>query len=110
MAVSNKSIIQNRISHSRVAAMVKTDTASTRSTNQSKAHFVSALVGMTSLEKYDMAKAGVTKKSLESIKDQAALDYDTLARGLGTARATLINVKGKKRFNPQLSEKIVGLA
>ena len=69
-----------------------------------------SLVKMTSLEKYELAKAGVSKNALEAIKEKAKLDYDTLARGLGTARATLINVKGKAKFNPQLSEKIVGLA
>lgn len=71
---------------------------------------VKALTGMTALEKYELAKGGISKKALEIIKQRAKLDYDTLARGLDTARATLINTKGKSKFNSSLSEKIVGLA
>jgi len=71
---------------------------------------VADLVTMTSLEKFALAKTGVTKKTLEAIKEKAGLDYDTLASGLGTARATLINTKGNTKFSPSLSEKIVGLA
>ena len=64
---------------------------------------------MTSMEKLEMVKKGVTKTELEVLKDKAGLDYDTLARGLSTARATLINIKGEDKFNFAVSEKIVGL-
>jgi putative toxin-antitoxin system antitoxin component (TIGR02293 family) len=64
----------------------------------------------TAMEKWKMVKEGVTKKELEQLKQNAGLDYDTLARGLSTGRATLINKKGKSKFNLAVSEKIVGLA
>ena len=64
---------------------------------------------MTSMEKLEMVKKGITKTELEILKDKAGLDYDTLARGLSTARATLINIKGEDKFNFAVSEKIVGL-
>ena len=57
----------------------------------------------------EMVKKGVTKTQLESLKETAGLDYDTLAQGLSTARATLINIKGEDKFNFAVSEKIVGL-
>ncbi|HTL06781.1 MAG TPA: antitoxin Xre/MbcA/ParS toxin-binding domain-containing protein [Chitinophagaceae bacterium] len=64
---------------------------------------------MTAMEKLEVVKNGVSKTELEVLKEQAGLDYDTLAQGLSTARATLINIKGKDRFNFAVSEKIVGL-
>ncbi len=64
---------------------------------------------MTSMEKLEMVKKGVTKTDLEVLKEKAGLDYDTLAQGLSTARATLINIKGEDTFNFAVSEKIVGL-
>jgi putative toxin-antitoxin system antitoxin component (TIGR02293 family) len=64
---------------------------------------------MTSMEKLEMVKKGVTKTELEALKEKAGLDYDTLAQGLSTARATLINIKGEDTFNFAVSEKIVGL-
>ena len=64
---------------------------------------------MTAMEKLEMVKKGVTKTDLEVLKEKAGLDYDTLAQGLSTARATLINIKGQDTFNFAVSEKIVGL-
>jgi putative toxin-antitoxin system antitoxin component (TIGR02293 family) len=64
---------------------------------------------MTSMEKLEMVKKGITKTELEVLKEKAGLDYDTLAQGLSTARATLINIKGEDKFNFSVSEKIVGL-
>ena len=64
---------------------------------------------MTAMEKLEMVKKGVTKTELEVLKEKAGLDYDTLAQGLSTARATLINIKGEDTFNFAVSEKIVGL-
>jgi len=65
---------------------------------------------MTSMEKMKMVQIGVSKSDLENLKEKAALGYDTLARMLSVGRATLINKKGKEKFAPVLSEKIVSLA
>jgi hypothetical protein len=43
---------------------------------------------MTPLEKMDIARTGVSKKDLETLKEKAALDYDKLAVALVTAIAT----------------------
>ncbi|MEO5684908.1 MAG: antitoxin Xre/MbcA/ParS toxin-binding domain-containing protein [Chitinophagaceae bacterium] len=64
---------------------------------------------LTPMEKLAMVKKGITKDELEVLKENAGLDYDTLAQGLSTARATLINIKGSDTFNFAVSEKIVGL-
>jgi putative toxin-antitoxin system antitoxin component (TIGR02293 family) len=64
---------------------------------------------MTPMEKFEAVKNGVTKDDLELLKENAGLDYDTLAQGLSTSRATLINIKGKDKFNVAVSEKIIGL-
>ncbi|GAC1432586.1 MAG: hypothetical protein NVSMB7_08400 [Chitinophagaceae bacterium] len=64
---------------------------------------------MTAMEKLGMVKKGITKTELDALKQKAGLDYDTLAEGLSTARATLINLKGSDKFNFAVSEKIVGL-
>jgi len=65
---------------------------------------------MTPLEKMVIAQEGVSKKDLEKLKDKTALDYNKLAQALSVTRATLINKRGKAKFNPTLSERIVGLA
>lgn len=65
---------------------------------------------MTPLEKMSIVRLGVSKKELENLKEKAELDYDNLARALSVTRATLINKKGKEKFNKTLSERIVGLA
>jgi putative toxin-antitoxin system antitoxin component (TIGR02293 family) len=65
---------------------------------------------MTAMEKMGMLRAGITKKDLESLKQKTELSYDELARALCVTRATLINKKGKEKFNPSLSERIISLA
>lgn len=65
---------------------------------------------MTSFEKINMIKEGISKKDLESLKDKAGLDYNQLSKVLSVARATLINKKGNDRFDTNLSEKIVSVA
>ena len=65
---------------------------------------------MTPLEKMSMVRFGLSKKDLEKLKERAELDYDDLAKALSVTRATLINKKGKDKFNKTLSERIVGLA
>jgi putative toxin-antitoxin system antitoxin component (TIGR02293 family) len=65
---------------------------------------------MTSLEKMDVVRLGVSKKDLESLKVKTRLDYGKLANALSVTRATLINKKRKEKFNAVLSERIISLA
>jgi putative toxin-antitoxin system antitoxin component (TIGR02293 family) len=65
---------------------------------------------MTSFQKIDMIRRGISKTDFERFKDKAGLDYDQLANALSVARATLINKKGEDKFNQALSERIVSLA
>jgi len=65
---------------------------------------------MTSFEKIDMIRQGISKRDLEHLKEKTDLDYNQLAKVLSVARATLINKKGKARFDMVLSERIVGVA
>lgn len=65
---------------------------------------------MTPLEKMGIAREGISKKDLESLKEKTALDYDKLAVALSVTRATLINKKGEEKFNSTLSERIIDLA
>lgn len=65
---------------------------------------------LTSFEKINMVRQGISKKALEHFKQKTGLDYDQLAAILSVARATLINKKGTDKFNQTLSEKILGLA
>lgn len=65
---------------------------------------------MTSFEKMNVARFGVSKKDLENLKAKTKLDYDKLAKALSVTRATLINKKKQEKFNAALSERIIGLA
>ena len=65
---------------------------------------------LTSFEKMNIVREGISKKDLEQLKQKAGLDYDTLAKTLNVARATLINKKSNEKFNTVLSEKIVSIA
>jgi len=65
---------------------------------------------MTSFEKMELIEAGISKNDLENLKESAGLDYEKLGKMLSVTRATLINKKGKAKFNSALSEKIVALA
>ncbi|MEO7263326.1 MAG: antitoxin Xre/MbcA/ParS toxin-binding domain-containing protein [Ferruginibacter sp.] len=65
---------------------------------------------MSAIEKMTVSKAGISKLDLEHLKTKTRLDYDKLASVLSVTRATLINKKGKDKFNPTVSEKIVSLA
>jgi putative toxin-antitoxin system antitoxin component (TIGR02293 family) len=64
----------------------------------------------SSFEKIDAVKSGVSKEELENLKMGAELDYDTLARVLNIAKATLHNKKGKEKFDITVSERIFHLA
>lgn len=65
---------------------------------------------MTSFQKIDMIRKGISKNDFERFKDKTGLDYDQLASALSVARATLINKKGDDKFNQSLSERIISLA
>lgn len=65
---------------------------------------------MTTFEKMEMVKNGLTKKDIEMLKQKASLDYDELAYLLSVTRATLINKKGDDKFSPVLSERIIAIA
>jgi putative toxin-antitoxin system antitoxin component (TIGR02293 family) len=65
---------------------------------------------LTAFEKIVLVREGISKKSLEHLKEKSGLDYDELASTLDVARATLINKKGAEKFSANVSEKIVGLA
>ena len=65
---------------------------------------------LTTVEKMRLSRTGVTKEYLEKVKLQTKLDYNKLAKILGVTRATLINKNKQEKFNPSLSERIIGLA
>ncbi len=65
---------------------------------------------LTSFEKMNIVRQGISKKDLEQLKQKAGLDYEKLAKALNVTRATLINKKGSEKFNTMLSEKIVSIA
>lgn len=61
-------------------------------------------------EKISLIKQGLSKNQLEAIKEQSALDYDTLSTVLSVSRATLIKKKGTEKFDQPTSERIMLLA
>ena len=63
-----------------------------------------------SFEKIDAIKEGVSKEELENLKNGAELDYDTLAKLLNVAKATLHSKKGKAKFDQYISERIFLIA
>lgn len=65
---------------------------------------------MTSFEKIDIIREGISKEDLEHLKEKTDLDYNQLSKVLSVARATLINKKGSAKFDMVLSERIVGVA
>ena len=65
---------------------------------------------LNSFEKIRMTEKGVSKTELERLKVKTGLDYDELASALSVTRATLINKKGKARFNAAVSERIISIA
>lgn len=62
------------------------------------------------MEKMEVVEKGISKESLENLKEMAGLDYDQLAQLLNVARATLINKRSPEKFNTDLSDKIMSLA
>jgi putative toxin-antitoxin system antitoxin component (TIGR02293 family) len=64
----------------------------------------------SNFDKINAIRDGISKEDLENLKEQAGLDYETLATLLNVAKATLHNKKGKSRFDTTISEKIFFLA
>jgi putative toxin-antitoxin system antitoxin component (TIGR02293 family) len=58
-------------------------------------------------EKIAAIRAGVSKNDLMWLKGEVELDYDELTDLLAVSRATLINKKGKQKFNQPTSERIL---
>ena len=81
-----------------------------QSVKEDKAIYANSVTTLTPMEKMQLAQKGVSKIYLEKLKDTANLDYQKLATALAVTRATLINKKKQEKFNPSLSERIVGLA
>lgn len=65
---------------------------------------------LTGMEKMELVEEGISKLSLEALKETAGFDYDQLAQVLNVARATLINKKSAEKFSTDLSDKIMNLA
>ncbi|MEJ0056991.1 MAG: MbcA/ParS/Xre antitoxin family protein [Bacteroidota bacterium] len=62
---------------------------------------------LSSLEKINIARKGISKRELTFIKEEVELDYDQLATILTISRATLIAKKGTQKFNQETSERIL---
>lgn len=76
-----------------------------------KGGLLSAVSGnLTNAQKMAITESGISKKDLEGFKAKTGLDYDSLAKLLAVARATLINKKGSEKFSESLSERIMALA
>lgn len=68
---------------------------------------LSAINTIPTTEKITLIKEGISKNQLEQIKEEAALDYDTLSAILSVSRATLIKKKGAEKFDQPTSERIM---
>lgn len=87
----------------------------TRYVRESPTHFYDGnlaipLVEMTSYQKMQIVRDGITKTYLTQLKDETALDYDALAQALSVTRSTLINKKGDQKFSDHISERIIAVA
>lgn len=61
-------------------------------------------------EKITIIKNGISKKELETIKEHADLDYETLSSILSVSKAKLHSKKGAQKFDQNTSERIMLLA
>lgn len=68
------------------------------------------LVDLTSYQKMQIVRDGITKSYLSKLKEETSLDYDALAQALSVTRSTLINKKNDQRFNDHVSERIIAVA
>lgn len=81
-----------------------------KAVEQSALQTAKPLHELTGMEKITRVRQGMTKQDLEAVKESFGLDYETLAKILSVAKATLFNKKNSERFNASLSEKIFALA
>lgn len=65
---------------------------------------------LSSFQKMEVVREGISKEDLESLKAKAGMDYTELANALSVTRATLINKKKHEKFGVALSEKILDIA
>ncbi len=65
---------------------------------------------LSSFEKMEVVKEGISKTDLEVLKAKAGMDYTELANALSVTRATLINKKKSEKFGLAVSEKILDIA
>lgn len=68
------------------------------------------LKNLTSTQKMEIVKGGISKSYLVKLKKNTDLDYDALAQALSVTRSTLINKKGGQKYSIPLSERIIALA
>lgn len=68
------------------------------------------LIDLTSYQKMQIVRDGVTKSYLTKLKEETSLDYDALAQALSVTRSTLINKKSDQRFSDHISERIIAVA
>ncbi len=61
-------------------------------------------------EKISIIKKGISKKELETVKEESDLDYDTLSNILSVSKAKLHGKKGTEKFDQNTSERIMLLA
>lgn len=68
------------------------------------------LIDLTSYQKMQIVRDGITKSYLTKLKEETSLDYDALAQALSVTRSTLINKKSDQRFSHHISERIIAVA
>lgn len=68
------------------------------------------LVDLTSYQKMQIVRDGITKSYLTKLKEETSLDYDALAQALSVTRSTLINKKNDQKFSDHVSERIIAVA
>jgi putative toxin-antitoxin system antitoxin component (TIGR02293 family) len=59
--------------------------------------------------KIAIIRQGSTKQDIDHFKNKAELDYESLAKMLNVTKATLFNRKGDRRFDSNLSERLMAL-
>ncbi len=65
---------------------------------------------MTTFEKMEKLKQGLSKTDLESFKKRTKLDYDKLSHVLSVTRSTLIKKKGDQTYAVAVAERMLDLA
>lgn len=74
------------------------------------AFWMEAVHTTPAIDKISIIKNGISKKTLELVKEESALDYDTLSNILSVSKAKLHSKKGADKFDQNTSERIMLLA